>query len=214
MVKFQWGNAGYYYNDSIWQETNNTASELAISPPPQDPLSILRITDSMTTIRIEPPIKPVVHDAMHRSTHAGIMVELLHGFGFSAVPSPGDTDQIITVTAKSTHPMRLKRLVTVSQNGQFIVYTNPKGFISDSKRVVDLGVACYQDTTPLAAWLLQALQLLDTEGLPYEDFVQRSCEMVFTGEVAKAFWLVPHRGIITADSRTAPAGVDVIVEFA
>jgi hypothetical protein len=92
-------------------------------------------------------------------------------------------------------------------------YTTSRGFISDARRVLDLTVACYQAKAALSGWLLQALQMLDTERFPHTDFVQRSCRLVFSGEAAKAFWLVPFRGPGITD-RTAPAGVDVIAEFA
>ena len=215
IIHFQWGEGG------VWIPTKNTPPEFFVSAPPpiiQPPNNstdsqVLRITDGITTLRIDPPITPVVHEAVARSTHAGILVELSYGFGFSTMPSSGDTDQIVIVTARSTQPARLKRLASVEgRGGAITVYTTTKGFIADTRRVLDLGIACYQNQAALSRWLLQALQLLDTPGLPHADFVRRSCQMVFSGEVAKAFWLVPHRGF-TVD-RTAPAAVDVIAEFA
>jgi hypothetical protein len=163
-------------------------------------------------LRIDPPITPVIHDAVKQSTIAGILVEVVYGFGFTAMPAFGDTDQIITITAKSTQPSRLKRLAT-SREGETTTYTNAKGFISDSRRVMDLGVACYQDRTLAVKWLLQALQLLDTSNLPLVAFIQRSCRMIVTGEVSKSYWLVPWRGVLNAD-RTLPTGVEVVAEFA
>jgi hypothetical protein len=140
-------------------------------------------------------------------------VEITYGFGFSALPAFGDTDQIVLVTARSTQPTRLRRLLTIARAyGQITAYTNAKGFIADTRRVLDLGIACYQDRTTLYRWLLQALQLLDTSGLPYVEFARRSCQLVTSGEVAKAYWLVPWRGPIV--DRTAAAGVDVLAEFA
>jgi hypothetical protein len=211
-VSFQWT------SDTAWSSTAN-APELVVSPPPGG--ASLRITDAITTLRIDPPITPVVHGAVHRSTHAGILVQLRYGFGFSALPSPGDTDQIIIVTAHSTQPVRLRRLATTTTlngggggGGEWqTTYTTSRGFISDARRVLDLTVACYQAKAALSGWLLQALQMLDTERFPHTDFVQRSCRLVFSGEAAKAFWLVPFRGPGITD-RTAPAGVDVIAEFA
>ena len=94
------------------------------------------------------------------------------------------------------------------------MYTTPKGFISDTKRVVDLGIACYQDRPTLHRWLLQAMLLLDTpEGLPYAEFARRSCQMVVSGQVAKAYWLVPGRITIT-DRKADDVGVEVLAEFA
>jgi hypothetical protein len=154
-----------------------------------------------------------VHGAVTRSASAAIAVEIAYGFGFSARPAFGDTDQIIVVTARSTQPARLKRLLTIARaDGQPTTYTNAKGFIADTRRVLDLGIACYQDKTTLHRWLLQALQLLDTGGLPYAEFARRSCQPVLSGEVAKAYWLVPWRGPIV--DRAAAAGVDVLAEFA
>lgn len=207
-VWFQWTSDS---SNTTWTPALNAANEFVVSPPP--PLSALRLTDRINTLRIDPPITPVVHGAVARSVSAAIMVEIAYGFGFSVRPAFGDTDQIVVVTARSTQPARLRRLLTIARvDGQMTVYTNAKGFISDTRRVLDLGIACYQDKTTLHRWLLQALQLLDTGGLPYAEFAQRSCQLVLSGEVAKAYWLVPWRGPIV--DRTAAAGVDVLAEFA
>ena len=216
-LMFQWTSAANFTADAPqqWSSTPN-GPEPTVSPPPPHGLASLRLTDGITSIRIDPPINPVVHGATAHSTSVAILVEIAYGFGFSALPSPGDTDQIVTVTARSTQPARLKRLLTVaSPGGQTTLYTTPKGFISDAKRVIDLGIACYQDRPTLHRWLLQAMQLLDTlEGLPYAEFAQRSCQKVVSGQVAKAYWLVPWRAVTAADRRTADAGVEVLAEFA
>lgn len=213
-LMFQWTANKHTTAPQQWTATSNTP-EPVVSPPPSDNVSSLRLTDNITSIRIDPPITPIVHDMVAHSTSAAILVEIAYGFGFSALPSPGDSDQIITVTAKSTQPARLKRLLTVANpGGQVTVYTTPKGFISDTKRVVDLGIACYQDRPTLHRWLLQAMLLLDTpEGLPYAEFARRSCQMVVSGQVAKAYWLVPGRITIT-DRKADDVGVEVLAEFA
>jgi len=208
-VWFQWTRAPD--SNVTWTLAQNSANELVVSAPP--PLASLRLTDRITTLRIDPPLSPVVHGAVTRSASVAILVEITYGFGFSALPAFGDTDQIILVTARSTQPARLRRLLTTARaDGQITAYTNAKGFIADTRRVLDLGIACYQDKTALHRWLLQALQLLDTNGLPYVEFARRSCQLVTSGEVAKAYWLVPWRGPIV--DRTAAAGVDVLAEFA
>ena len=215
VISYQWVSADAAVTE--WNEIPNSLELIILNLPSNDPtfnVSSLRIKDATTTtLRIDPPITPVVHGSLMRSTHAGISVDIQYGFGFNTLPSFGDTDQIVIVTAKSTQPTRLKRLVTVTNPGGLTVaYTTSKGFISDTKRVLDLGAACYQDNSILSRWLLQAIQLLDTEGLAYSQFVERSCHMVISGEVAKAYWLVPYRGSIA--DRIALAGVDVIAEFA
>ena len=215
-VRYQWVSSDFVAD---WVEIPNSLELIISHLPLNDPTfaaSSLRIMDATTTtLRIDPPITPVTHGSLSRSTHSGISVEIQYGFGFSSLPAYGDTDQIIIVTARSTQPARLKRLVTVTNpGGQIVTYTTSKGFISDTKRVLDLGAACYQENSVLSKWLLQAVQLLDTEGLPHKEFVKRSCRMVISGEVAKAYWLVPYRGLLPIVDRIAPAGVDVIAEFA
>lgn len=202
-LQYQWTNT------AAWTFTPN-APEPVVTAPPLN--TALRIGNHVHMFRIDPPITPVVHGAVKRSALAGILVEVMYGFGFKMLPTSGDTDQIVIIAAKSTQPVRLKRLATIFR-GETTQYTNAKGFISDSKRVMDLGVACYQDKALMARWLLQAIQLLDTPGLPYEDFIQRSCRMILTGDAAKAFWLVPWRGGPSVD-RLSPAGVETVAEFA
>ena len=186
--------------------------ELIITGPPADTAS-LRITDGATTIRMDPPLIPVVHNSVKQSTLMGILVDIAYGFGFSKTPASGDTDQIVIITAKSTQPARLKRLATTNGAGETTVYTTAKGFISDQKRVMDLGVACYQDKSLMVKWLTQSMQLLDTQGLPCAAFIQRSCQKILTGEAAKGYWLIPWRGALSYD-RMASAGVEVVAEFA
>jgi hypothetical protein len=209
-VKFQW---------AVPNTTNEWATaaaadphEIIIAGPPADSAS-LRITDGITTLRIDPPLTPVVHDAVKQSALMGILVDVAYGFGFSKLPSSGDTDQIVIITAKSTQPVRLKRLTSTNVAGDTSVYTTAKGFISDPKRVMDLGVSCYQDKSLMVKWLTQSMQLLDTQGLPCAAFIQRSCHMILSGDVARGFWLIPWRGALSFD-RTASAGVEVVAEFA
>jgi hypothetical protein len=203
-LRFQWTNT------DEWTVTPNAPEPVVTGPP--TPSAALRIGNDINMLRIDPPISPVIHDAVRRSAAAGILVEVVYGFGFKELPASGDTDQIVIITAKSTQPTRLKRLAT-SRNGETTTYTNAKGFISDPRRAMDLGVACYQDSALMVKWLLQAIQLLDTPGIPHVSFVQRSCRMVLSGEVAKAFWLAPWRGALNVDRRS-PAGVEVVAEFA
>ena len=203
-VLFQWADS------DVWIPTPN-APEIAVSVPPNN-MTALRIRDGVNVLRADAPITTVVHGAVTHDAYAGIVVEISYGFGFSDNPSFGDTDQIAVIVAKSTQPVRLRRLITTNEIGETTTYTTSKGFISDNRRVIDLGIACYQDETFISKWLLQALQLLDTPGLPYTAFIKRSCRLVLSGEAAKAFWLVPWRGRDT--SRTSEAGVNIEAEFA
>ena len=203
-LRFQWAAAE-------WIFTANAPEPVVTAPP--NPSASLRIGNDINMLRIDPPITPIVHGATRRYARTGILVEMYYGFGFGNLPQYGDTDQIVIVIAKSTQPVRLKRLTTSNNNGETTMYTNTKGFISDSRRVMDLGLACYQDKALMVKWLLQAIQLLDTTGIPHAAFIQRSCQMILSGAVAKAFWLVPWRGGLTVD-RMSHAGVEVAAEFA
>jgi hypothetical protein len=203
-LRFQWTNT------DEWTVTANAPEPVVTGPP--TPSAALRIGNDINMLRIDPPITPVIHGAVKRSAAAGIVVEVVYGFGFKELPEPGDTDQIVIITAKSSQPTRLRRLAT-SRNGETTTYTNAKGFILDPRRALDLGVSCYQDSALMVKWLLQAMQLLDTPDIPHSSFVQRSCRMVLSGEVAKAFWLAPWRGALNVDRRS-PSGVEVVAEFA
>lgn len=237
IIRFRWGEGddGQAEEGGGWTPTPNSP-EPVLSAPPYLPsgggaggsgggeaetapplhlaLPTLRLTDGVNTLRIEPPIRPVVHGAVMRTTLSGILVEVAYGFGFARAPSFGDTEQVVIVTARSTQPARLRRLAT-SQGGETTVYTTARGFIADTRRVLDLGVACYnQDRAAMVRWLLQGIQLLDTPGLPHAEFIQRSCRMVLSGEVAKAYWLVPWRGNLLPVDRRAQGVLEVVAEFA
>ena len=211
-IRFQWTDSAAAPTDT-WTFTTNSLEPIVTAPPLNNPSSSLRIGNDINMLRIDPPISPVIHGAVKRSALSGILVEVAYGFGFSRLPAFGDTDQIVIVTAKSTQPSRLKRLAT-SKDGETTSYTNAKGFISDPRRVMDLGVACYQDKALMIKWLLQSMQLLETADLPHTAFIQRSCRMMLTGEVAKGFWLVPWRGSSFNVDRMSLVGVEVVAEFA
>ncbi|MBV5346102.1 MAG: hypothetical protein JZU63_11630, partial [Rhodoferax sp.] len=82
-----------------------------------------------------------------------------YGFNFSTTPSPGDSEQIIFISAKSPQPIRLKNLAILAQEFT-VLYTTPKGFITDPKRVLDLGMACSQPTPTLSQWITNAMSIL------------------------------------------------------
>ena len=85
--------------------------------------------------------------------------------------------------------MRLVRLVSVV-GGITAVYTTSKGFISNSKRALDLVVACngMMDKLSMVRWLEAALGLIDSDT---EWFVEQACDRVRMGTVSKLYWLVP-----------------------
>jgi hypothetical protein len=143
----------------------------------------------------------------------GIEVSIAYGLGFSAKPSPGDTEQLVFIAAKSPNPVRLKRLlVTTPDNGLSVAYTTTKGFIIDGKRVLDLTVSCSQLTpTAMAAWIQQAVMLLPHSTAQLESFSRLCCFQVLSGSITKGYWLVPSRAQLP---RSSPLHMEVTAEFA
>ena len=119
-------------------------------------------------------------------------MRIAYGLGLRPTPEPGDSEQLTTISAVSKQPMRLISLVSVA-GGVTTVYTTTKGFISDSKRALDLVVACngMMDVDAMVAWLESALGMLGNSML--KPFAQLACNRVHTEEVSKLYWLVPRR---------------------
>ena len=187
----------------------NSPQYIAIGPPPPN-WSQMRVSDGSTRLEIRQPVYPVVHGALDSLEYSGIVVEMKYGLRFSAEPSPGDSEQLIFITARSPLPVRLKSLAA-SIAGATVHYTTSKGFISDPTRVVDLTLACITPpvSSTLYAWIYSAIQILPDAPL-LGDYIQRSCAMVTSGAVTKAYWLVPA----VAAPRSQPLRLEVTAEFA
>ena len=185
---------------------NNTGALVAIDPPPAERRS-LRVHDNVTRLAAFAPFTTVAHGPQTNAQLGGIMVKILYGLGLRDRPAPGDSEQIVTITAWSPQPIRLKRLAT-TLGGLSVLYTTSKGFIIDASRVVDLALACTQNT-PLTPWLAQAIALL--EPAPLKAFADGACAQIASGAVSKMYWLKPTIGAV---GRTEAFGMQVLAEFA
>ena len=208
---------GYYvqWDQSDWKLYNNTEGiEFKSTDPPPQTWNTVRISDyiNATKLQAHRPMKTIVHDASIQTWNSGIHVEISYGFGFKPTPSPGDSDQLVLVTAKSQRPIRLKRLAVVSPGlGITTTYTNPKGFIVDPTRVLDLNTACYRPTSALVTWMTQAIWILrDNPPAVLINFIKTSCSLITNDQVSNAYWLIPARA---PTPRTASYQMDVVVEF-
>jgi len=183
-----------------------------IDPPPSQGWSILRVTECLnrTTLAIQQPAKIIVHRSTIPVQLYGIVVAVQYGFNFSATPTAGDSEQIAFITAKSPQPIRLKSL-SASAQGFTIMYTTSKGFIIDTSKVLDLGLACIRPTSVLTDWIARAIAILpDQPPTVLEAFVQASCAKLTTNQVSRAYWMVPARAPTT---RTASNPMTIVAEF-
>jgi hypothetical protein len=183
-----------------------------IDPPPSQGWSTLRVTECLnrTTLAIHQPAKIVVHQSTVPVKLHGIVVAVQYGFNFSTTPGAGDSEQITFITAKSPQPIRLKSL-SASAQGFTVMYTTSKGFIIDTSRVLDLGLACIRPTSVLTDWITRAIAILpDQPPAMLEAFVQASCAKLITNQVSRAYWMVPARAPTT---RTASNPMTIVAEF-
>jgi hypothetical protein len=208
---------GFYvrWDQSEWSLYSNTeGGELKKIDPPPETWTTVSISDYMnvTKLHAHQPMKTIVHDATAQTQHSGIHVQITYGFNFEPTPSPGDSDQLVLVIAKSQRPIRLKRLAIISPGlGITTTYTNAKGFIVDSTRVLELNTACSNPTSTLVAWLTQAIWILkDNPPAILTNFIKTSCSLVTKNQVSNAYWLIPARA---PTPRTASYQMDVVAEF-
>jgi uncharacterized membrane protein YebE (DUF533 family) len=179
--------------------------------PPQA-WSSLRVSNELnsTALVLHQPATVVTHGALDAIQYTGIMVRIQYGLGFANRPEPGDSEQLVFVSVKSPQPVRLKTLFTTAQNGAPVLYTTSKGFILDATRVLDLSIGCSMTTSALIKWLSNAIMVLpDSPPKQITAFVSKSCEMIQTGAVSKAYWLVPAG----PSRRTDSIGMQVVAEF-
>jgi hypothetical protein len=124
-----------------------------------------------------------------QSTKEYTRVRILYGLAMRPAPEPGDSEQLITISAVSKKPLRLVRLAS-TVGSTTTVYTTSKGFINDPRLVLDLVVACsgMMSMDGMVDWLESVLGLIDSDTKP---FVERLCRSVSGGEVSKLYWLAP-----------------------
>jgi hypothetical protein len=156
---------------------------------------------------------PVVVIPMHSLLSVGaakdtVRVQISYGLALKAAPEPGDTEQLVTISAYSKQPVRLTRLSSAAAGVTTLYTAASKGFIVDPTRALDLVVACngMMSTDALVGWLGSALGLM---GHSVEPFVRQTCER--SRAVSKLYWLVPYRPIGTR--RNERVDVKIFVDF-
>ena len=208
-VYVQWG----WFN---WLRYNNTEDDeyKPVDAPPNGEWDTVRVSDCarVTTLRVQKPMTIVTHDTTIGVRYSGIRIQITYGLNFSTTPLPGDSEQLVLITARSPQPIRLKRLAVVSlDQGITTTYTTSKGFIIDSSRVLDLTMACSQTPNALLLWITKAIWVLaDSPPDVLTNFVKTSCALVTENRVSKAYWLIPARALTP---RTAAYQMEVVVEF-
>lgn len=188
-----------------------TGDNFTIIDKPPDTWNSLRVIEGLsngTTLAIQQPVRVVAHNSQTLMQYIGISVSIQYGFAFKNQPSPGDSEQIIFISAKSLQPIRLKNLAILS-SGFTVQYTNPIGSIIDPNRVLDLNTACTKPATILK-WLTQAMLILsDNPPQMVLEFVRTSCQKSATA--SKAYWIAPSRA---QTSRTISYQMGIVAEFA
>jgi hypothetical protein len=181
---------------------------VSITPPPAS-WDSLRVTDGITSLRAEAPVRTVVHGATMYTEHSGIDVKIRYGFGLAAMPAPGDSEQVVLVTARSPQPIRLRRLST-TLNGITVIYTTAKGFILDQSRVLDLSIACTQPRGAMQNWIVQAIGILP-DAVPgiIPRFVEQCCALATAA--TRSYWMIPIRAIYAR--RDVPVQMQVTAVF-
>ena len=180
--------------------------------PPSAGWTTLRVRNELnsSTLLLQQPVSVVMHGALDAIQYSGIMVRIQYGLGFANTPSPGDSEQLVFVTARSPQPIRLKSLSVSVQNGAPVLYTTSKGFITDPTRLLDLSLSCLQPTSTLVKWLANAIVVLpDSPPKQMTAFIAQSCALIQSGAVSKAYWLAPAFSARRADV----SEIQVVAEF-
>jgi hypothetical protein len=182
-------------------------------PPPAEWSSMRVYASGGQQFAVRSPV-PILRKrqqiSMQRAKEA-TWVRIAYGLGLRPAPEPGDSEQLTTISAVSRQPMRLTVLASVAE-GVTTVYTTAKGFIWDSKRALDLVVACngMMDTDAMVVWLESALGMLGGSSV-LKPFAQLACSRVHNREVSKLYWLVPLR--LASTGRREKVDVRVEVNF-
>ena len=182
-------------------------------PPPTEWFS-MRVFAGDQQYSVLPPV-PVVKKKRSRLSlqfaKESIRVKVSYGFGLKPAPVPGDSEQLVTISAISKQPMRLTRMASVTGLSTTL-YTTSRGFISDSRRALDLVVACngMMSIDAMVTWLESALGLMGAVDM-MQSFSEQACGRVIKGEISKLYWLVPTRPIGTG--RREEVNLRVEVDF-
>ena len=202
-VQLRGKNVRVAWNNLTAVPYNTSGGEFITIAPPPARRTRLWVTDGVMRLTALAPIVAVDHAPRADIQLTGIIVEIAYGLGFASQPSPGDSEQIVLITAKSPQPIRLKRLVLTADRS--VAYTNAKGFIIDPTRVLDLSIACIGPATVMYSWLAAAMNILPAESL-LAPYVAASCAR----PVSKAYWLAPSRPMTP---RTTAVRMQVLAEF-
>jgi hypothetical protein len=178
------------WDDDPYQEAVEVDGIMTFPPPPIAWLT-MRIIAGGQQYTVVPPVPVVVKGSSLglQGVKKSIQVKIAYGLELKSTPKAGDTEQLITISAVSNEPVRLMRLSS-NVDGLLAVYTSPKGFITDTRRALDLVVACngMMSVTAMVTWLESIIGLMDTD---MASFTTRSCDWVRNGNVSKLYWLVP-----------------------
>jgi len=188
------------------------ASDGIMTTPPPSSWSSMRIFARDQQYYVAHPVPVVRRNAPRLALQVAkesTLVTIAYGLTLASSPEPGDSEQLVTISAVSKQPVRLTRLASVAAGGQPAMYTTAKGFISDPKRALDLAVACngMLDTAAMVRWLEAALGLI---GSNTESFVEGACRRVHKGEVSKLYWLVPALPTSTRRNQAVKMSVEVV----
>jgi hypothetical protein len=180
-----------------WDEGVRMESNGTLVPPKK--WASLRVFSGDRQILFAPAsvVRRASFDAVGAS-RSSVSVEIRYGLELSAFPLPGDSEQLVTISARSKQPLRLARLSSVTAGVTTVYTASSKGFIIvDPARAIDLVVACNGGTDALVGWLGSALGLM---GHYYhaEPFVKNMCAL--SKKVSKLYWLVPYRPMGTRRS--------------
>ncbi len=194
----------------------DVGSDGILAQPPPATWFSMRVFSGDQRYSVRPPVPLVKKRSLLSLQFAreATWVRIAYGFGLKPLPEPGDSEQLVTISAMSKHPMRLARLASSNGGGGGItLYTTPKGFISDPRRALDLVVACngMMTTDSMVTWLELALGLMGTAS-DVRWFAEKACDRVLNGEISKLYWLVPLRP--TGTGRLEKVDMKVEVQFA
>lgn len=184
-----------------------------IEPPPQGWTAVrVRSELNSTTLLLQQPVSVVTHESLDAIQYSGILVQIRYGLAFHRDPLPGDSEQLVFITAKSPQPIRLSSLSSTIRNEPPSIYTTPKGFIRDSTRVLDLSIGCIQPSSVLVKWITNAIGILpDSPPGDVKAFAEQSCALIQSGAVSKAYWMVPI--VPTLCKRTDLTAIQISAEF-
>ena len=211
LIGAEWDTVYVQWDQGKQLAANRIDNLIAVNPPKE--WKAMRVSNELnsSTLLLQQPVSVITHGAFDAIQYSGIMVRIQYGLGFASTPSPGDSDQLVFVTARSPQPIRLKSLSTSIQNGPPFAYTTSKGFIMDPTRVLDLSLGCLKPTLSLVNWLSNAIMVLpDSPPEQMTTFITRSCALIRSGAVSKGYWLAP---VIPFTGRSDAADFQVVAEF-